>query len=124
VSQLSLIADIKVLQQDSGKYNVFIATGQSLVVGDRAATLQAVPSAADPTRTAVALVGLAGNVMELSPNAITGGSLGGLMSFRTETLIPRRTPSVACRSPWPTPSTTSTSWASISRARWVKTSSR
>ncbi|MDM0118162.1 flagellar hook-associated protein FlgK [Variovorax arabinosiphilus] len=88
VSQLSQIADIKVLEQDSGKYNVFIATGQSLVVGDRAATMMAVPSAADPTRTAVALVGLAGNVMELSPNAITGGSLGGLMSFRTETLIP------------------------------------
>ncbi|MGJ7493406.1 flagellar hook-associated protein FlgK [Variovorax sp. ZT4R33] len=88
VSQLSQIADIKVLQQDSGKYNVFIATGQSLVVADRAATLQAVPSAADPTRTAVALVGLAGNVMELNPNAITGGSLGGLMAFRTETLVP------------------------------------
>lgn len=88
VSELSQIADVKVLEQDSGKYNVFIATGQSLVVGDRAATLQAVPSAADPTRTAVALVGLAGNVTELSSNAITGGTLGGLMSFRTETLIP------------------------------------
>lgn len=88
VSQLSQIADIKVLEQDSGKYNVFIATGQSLVVGDRAATMKAVPSSTDPTRMAVALVGLAGNVMELSPNAITGGSLGGLMSFRTETLIP------------------------------------
>ncbi len=88
VSELSQIADVKVLQQDSGKYNVFIATGQSLVVGDRAATLKAVPSAADPTRTAVALVGLAGNEMELGANAITGGALGGLMSFRTETLIP------------------------------------
>ena len=88
VSQLSTIADIKVLEQDSGKYNVFIATGQSLVVGDRAATMMAVPSSADPTRTAVALVGLAGNVMELGSNAVTGGALGGLLSFRTEMLIP------------------------------------
>ena len=88
VSQLSQIADVKVLEQDSGKYNVFIATGQSLVVGDRAATMMAVPSAADPTRTAVALVGLAGNVSELGTNAITGGALGGLLSFRSETLIP------------------------------------
>ena len=88
VSQLSQIADVKVLEQDSGKYNVFIATGQSLVVGDRAATMLAVPSAADPTRTAVALVGLAGNVSELGTNAITGGALGGLLSFRSETLIP------------------------------------
>jgi flagellar hook-associated protein 1 FlgK len=88
VSQLSKIADVKVLEQDSGKYNVFIATGQSLVVGDRAATMKAVPSAADPSRMAVALVGLAGNTVELSSNAITGGSLGGLMTFRDETLIP------------------------------------
>lgn len=88
VSQLSQIVDVKVLQQDNGKYNVFIGTGQSLVVGDQAATMQAVQSAADPTRKAVALVGIAGNVSELSDSAITGGSLGGLLAFRTQTLTP------------------------------------
>jgi len=88
VSELSQIVDVKVLQQDNGKYNVFIGTGQSLVVGDQAAKMQAVPSAADPTRTAVALVGISGNVTELKDSAITGGTLGGLMAFRTQTLIP------------------------------------
>ena len=88
VSELSKIIDVKVLEQDNGKFNVFIGTGQSLVVGDRAASVQAVNSAADPTRKAVALVGIAGNVSELGDNAITGGSLGGLMAFRTETLTP------------------------------------
>ena len=88
VSELGQIVDVKVLEQDNGKYNVFIGSGQSLVVGDRAAMMKAVPSAADPTRTAVALVGLAGNVSELKDNVLDGGSLGGLMSFRTQTLIP------------------------------------
>ncbi|MDM0030522.1 flagellar hook-associated protein FlgK [Variovorax sp. J22P271] len=88
VSELSQIVDVKVLEQDNGKYNVFMGNGQSLVTGDQAATMKAVPSAADPTRTTVALVGIAGNVSELGSDVITGGSLGGLMNFRTQTLIP------------------------------------
>jgi flagellar hook-associated protein 1 FlgK len=88
VSDLSQIVDVKVLEQDNGKYNVFMGNGQSLVTGDQAATMKAVPSAADPTRTTVALVGIAGNVSELGSDVITGGSLGGLMNFRTQTLIP------------------------------------
>ncbi|SCX55986.1 flagellar hook-associated protein FlgK [Variovorax sp. EL159] len=88
VSQLSQVVDVKVLQQDNGKYNVFIATGQSLVVGDYAAKMAAVPSAADPTRKVVALSGFAGNTSELDDSSITGGVLGGLMAFRKETLIP------------------------------------
>jgi len=88
VSDLSQIVDVKVLEQDNGKYNVFMGNGQSLVTGDQAATVKAVASAADPTRTTVALVGMAGNVSELGSDVITGGSLGGLMNFRTQTLIP------------------------------------
>ncbi len=88
VSDLSQIVDVKVLEQDNGKYNVFIATGQSLVVGDQAAKMQAVQSSADPMRKAIALVGIAGNVQELKDGAITGGSLGGILSFRSETLTP------------------------------------
>ena len=88
VSQLSQVVDVKVLQQDNGKYNVFIATGQSLVVGDYASTMAAVNSAADPTRKAIALQGFAGNTSELPDGVITGGVLGGLLSFRNDTLVP------------------------------------
>jgi len=88
VSELSQIVDVKVLEQDNGKYNVFIGSGQSLVVGDQAATMKAVNSSADPTRKALALVGIAGNVQELNDKTVTGGSLGGLLSFRSESLIP------------------------------------
>lgn len=86
VADLGKIVNVKVIEQDSGQYNVFFGNGQSLVLGDRAAKMQAVPSAADPTRTAVALVGLAGSVSELSDSVISGGTLGGLMAFRAETL--------------------------------------
>jgi len=86
VADLGKVVNIKVIEQDSGQYNVFFGNGQSLVLGDRAGKMQAMPSAADPTRTAVALVGLTGTVSELSDSVITGGSLGGLMAFRAETL--------------------------------------
>jgi flagellar hook-associated protein 1 FlgK len=88
VSQLSQIVDVKVVVQDSGKYNVSIGNGQSLVTSDRAATLAAVRSPADPTRTSVVMTGIAGNVTEFPDSAFTGGSLGGLMAFRAQTLIP------------------------------------
>ena len=88
VSELGKIVGVKVLEQDSGQYNVFIGNGQTLVLGDRAAQLQAVSSAADPTRKAVALVGLTGTVSELNDDVIAGGSLGGLLAFRAETLTP------------------------------------
>ncbi|WP_447741803.1 flagellar hook-associated protein FlgK [Variovorax boronicumulans] len=88
VSELSQVVDVRVLQQDDGKYNVFIATGQSLVVGDHASKMAAVTSSADPTRQVVALSGFAGNTVELDDSAFTGGVLGGLMAFRKDTLIP------------------------------------
>ena len=86
VADLGKIVGVKVLEQDSGQYNVFIGNGQTLVLGDQAAKMQAVPSAADPTRMSMALVGLTGTVSELNDDVLSGGSLGGLMAFRAETL--------------------------------------
>ncbi|HYP71641.1 MAG TPA: flagellar hook-associated protein FlgK [Variovorax sp.] len=88
VSDLSKIVDVKVLETDTGKYNVFIGNGQSLVLGDRASEVAAVTSAADPTRKAIAITGPAGNQVEVADTVFTGGSLGGLMAFRAETLTP------------------------------------
>jgi len=75
-----------VLAQDGGKYNVFIGNGQSLVLGDQAMSLKAAPSASDPTRTALSLVGINGTATELADSVFSGGSVGGLMAFRNETL--------------------------------------
>jgi flagellar hook-associated protein 1 len=86
VNALGKLVDVKVLEQDGGKYNVFIGNGQSLVLGDQAMSLKAGPSAADPTRTALSLVGINGTATELADSVFTGGSVGGLMAFRNETL--------------------------------------
>lgn len=86
VNSLGQLVSTKVVVQDGGQYNVFIGSGQTLVLGDKASTLKAVTSAADPGRTSVALVNAAGVAVELQDNVISGGSLGGLMQFRNETL--------------------------------------
>lgn len=88
VSELGKIVDVKVLETDTGKYNVFIGNGQSLVMGDRAAQVTAITSASDPTRKSIAITGPAGNPVEVADSVFTGGSLGGLMAFRSETLTP------------------------------------
>ncbi|SFB22266.1 flagellar hook-associated protein 1 FlgK [Collimonas sp. OK607] len=86
VNGLGQLVATKVVVQDGGQYNVFIGTGQTLVLGDKASTLKAVTSAADPSRTSVALVNAAGVAVELQDNVISGGSMGGLMQFRNQTL--------------------------------------
>jgi len=86
VNSLGQLVATKVVVQDGGQYNVFIGTGQTLVLGDNASTLKAVTSAADPSRTSVALVNAAGVAVEMQDSVISGGSLGGLMQFRNQTL--------------------------------------
>ena len=86
VSDLSKLVGTKVVVQGDGQYSVFIGNGQTLVLGNRAATLEAVASAADPTQTAIAMTGASGIAAELQDGVLAGGSLGGLLQFRNETL--------------------------------------
>lgn len=86
VNSLGQLVATKVVVQDGGQYNVFIGSGQTLVLGDKASALKAVTSAADPNRTSVALVNAAGVAVEMQDSVFTGGSLGGLMQFRNQTL--------------------------------------
>ena len=86
VSELSQLVGTKVVVQDGGQYSVFIGNGQTLVLGDQAASLKAVSSSADPARTGVALLGASGRSVELQDTVLAGGSLGGLLQFRNETL--------------------------------------
>ena len=86
VSELGKLVGTKLVVQDGGQYNVFIGNGQTLVLGDKANKLAAVNSASDPSRTAIATVNAAGKSVELQENVLSGGSLGGLLQFRSETL--------------------------------------
>ncbi|EPC6088201.1 TPA: flagellar hook-associated protein FlgK [Citrobacter freundii] len=86
VSDLNKIVGVEVSIQDGGTYNVTMANGYSLVQGSNARQLAAVPSSDDPSRTTVAYVdGVAGEVA-IPEKLITTGSLGGLLTFRSQEL--------------------------------------
>lgn len=85
VSELNKQVAVNTVEDANGALNVFIGTGQQLVVGLRANELQVKTSSADPERMAVALTN-AGGAQELPENLLTGGVLGGLLRFRSESL--------------------------------------
>jgi flagellar hook-associated protein 1 FlgK len=85
VSELNKLVQVATTTNTDGSYNVFIGTGQQLVVGTQVSKMTATASSADQTRVAVGLQS-AGGVQELPESLITGGSLGGLLRFRTESL--------------------------------------
>jgi flagellar hook-associated protein 1 FlgK len=86
VSELNKIVGVEVSVQDGSTYNVTMANGYTLVQGSTARQLAAVPSSADPGRTTVAYVdNTAGNI-EIPEKLLTSGSLGGLLTFRSQDL--------------------------------------
>ncbi|KVO00109.1 flagellar hook-associated protein FlgK [Burkholderia ubonensis] len=92
VSNLSGLAGIQVVRNDQG-YSVFMAGGQPLVVADKSYTLAAVTSSSDPSELSVVSQGIAGanppGPNQALPDAsLSGGTLGGLLAFRRQTLDP------------------------------------
>lgn len=86
VTELSGYVSVKVVQQDGGGYNIGIGNGLSLVAGSASFRLETMPSAADPTRTVIAYRDTNNGLLELREENFTGGQIGGLMTFRRETL--------------------------------------
>jgi flagellar hook-associated protein 1 FlgK len=92
ISNLSQLVGVQVVQGDTG-YSVFMGNGQPLVVADKSFNLTTVTSPSDPTETAVAYAGLASQAGTTTPqilpdSAPLGGQIGGLMTFRSQTLDP------------------------------------
>lgn len=86
VSELNQIIGVEVSVQDGGTYNVSFGNGYNLVQGSTFSQLAAVKSSADPSRTTVAFVDEAAGSVEIPEKLLTNGSLGGLLTFRTEEL--------------------------------------
>ena len=89
ISELNEKMNLRLNIQDGKTYNLSLPNGQPLVTGDTAYKLEAVTSPNDPQRMVVGYREGArgnGNLVSLDEGLITGGSLGGLMSFRAETL--------------------------------------
>lgn len=86
VSELNKIVGVEVTVQDGGTYNVTVGNGYTLVQGSSANQLAAVASSADPSRTTVAFVDKTAGNVEIPEKLLTSGSLGGLMTFRSQDL--------------------------------------
>jgi flagellar hook-associated protein 1 FlgK len=84
IAEMNKYIKTDVIQQDDGSYNVFIGNGVPLVVGNKSYALTTVSSSTDPTQLDVAYV--TNVVKPLAASSLTGGSIGGLTQFRSETL--------------------------------------
>ncbi len=82
--QLSELVGVNAVQQSNGMVNVFIGSGQPLVVGNTANALSSSTSSADPSQQSISLQ--VGNASLEVTQFITGGSLGGLVKFQSGTL--------------------------------------
>jgi flagellar hook-associated protein 1 FlgK len=83
---LNKLVKVTSVKQSDGSFNLFIGKGQPLVIGSQSYSLQAVASNADPERFTIAMAGVGGTAMTLPESQITGGSLGGLLGFRSGSL--------------------------------------
>lgn len=84
--QMSELVGVKVVGLSDGSVNVFVGSGQPLVVGAQASTVTAAPSIADPTKQTIFL-GTGTSNTDIT-SFVTGGKLGGLVAFQNTTLAP------------------------------------
>jgi flagellar hook-associated protein 1 FlgK len=81
--QLSEMVDVRVVQSGS-MVNVFIGSGQPLVVGNQYNTLTTAPDPTDASHQQVMFV--SGGANQDITNLVSGGKLGGLIQYRDENL--------------------------------------
>ena len=82
--QLSTFVGVNVVAQNDGTQNVFIGSGQPLVIGNNAARLEVVPGANDPNRSEIQFI--VGASRQTITTQVTGGELGGILRYREEVL--------------------------------------
>jgi flagellar hook-associated protein 1 FlgK len=85
ITELNKLVAVTANTDSNGNYNVFFGTGQQLVVGTQVTTLEVKPSSSDISRNTIYLKSSGGS-QELPESLITGGSLSGLLTFRSESL--------------------------------------
>ncbi len=86
IQQLSQEVGVSVTNQDNGAKNIFIGNGLNLVVGTQAATLSVTTNQYDTSQAEVSLT--TGGSTATVTSSISGGTIGGLLSFRDQVLNP------------------------------------
>jgi flagellar hook-associated protein 1 FlgK len=87
VNQLSQQISVSTIKQGDGSMNVYIGSGQSLVLGNKTMPLQTIASSTDPTALQVAYSNN-GSAIPIQQSSLQGGNLGAYLSFRQTVLDP------------------------------------
>lgn len=85
INQLSKLINTDTVRQNDGTVNVYVGNGQALVVGAQTLSLKAITSPDNPGDLTIGLIS-GGNTIQLPESQITGGALGGILSFRSVSL--------------------------------------
>ena len=83
---LSELINVTTLTQDNGAINVFIGSGQALIIDGNATTLSVVNSAEDASKKDISFATATASI--IITDELTGGRMGGLLGFREEVLDP------------------------------------
>lgn len=89
IKDLSGYVQVTTVPSDDGSLSLFIAGGQNLVLGGRAAALSATTDPYDATRVGIS-VSDPGGTRPLSADSLAGGALAGLMRFQNDDLVDAR----------------------------------
>lgn len=85
VNQLNKLVNTDTVRQNDGTLNVYIANGQALVVGAQTLSLQTIKSPDNPDNLTIGLIN-GNSTIQLPESQMAGGTLGGLLSFRSASL--------------------------------------
>jgi flagellar hook-associated protein 1 FlgK len=86
LNHLSEKVSISVVPQANGAWNVFVGRGQALVIDSTAATLSTAQDPNDINARDILFSGISGS--QVITDFISGGELGGILSFQEEMLNP------------------------------------
>lgn len=89
ISQISQYVEVTRLSQDDGAINLFVAGGQSLVLGNASYPLQATPDPYDGAKVQLSIQ-VAGETRNLDPDALGGGSIAATLRFQRDDLSAMR----------------------------------
>lgn len=86
IRELATYIGVNVVTQDDNSLNIFIGSGQPLVVGSTVNSIEVVQGQADPMRFDVNFI--SGGARQNVTSMLTGGEMGGLIRYRDEVLDP------------------------------------
>jgi flagellar hook-associated protein 1 FlgK len=87
IDQLSQYVNVNAVQESDGQMDIYIGSGQALVVASSAQTLVTSQDPTDASKLNIGIANANGPVTDVT-SEITGGTLGGLLTTRSQVLDP------------------------------------